>query len=171
MPKRLINFCWFWFKWGLIACAIGAALLVPYFYHRIDMEIRRRVEQRIAKQYPGLQVKIHSAVLMKGEGIALRGMSIIDPAAEGPGAELLSFDECFLACSTDLSDLYSGRLKLTAGDHSPPDAADDPAPGRHLEHGPLVAAAETRRRRFAGDPFRERHDRDLRSHQGGWPAR
>ena len=112
MPKRLINFCWFWFKWGLIACAIGAALLVPYFYHRIDMEIRRRVEERIAKQYPGLQVKIHSAVLMKGEGIALRGMSIVDPAAEGPGAELLSFDECFLACSSDLSDLYGGRLKL-----------------------------------------------------------
>ncbi len=113
MPKRLVNFCWFWFKWGLIACAIGAALLVPYFYHRIDTEIRRCVEERIAKQYPGLQVKIHSAVLMKGEGIALRGVSILDPAAEGPGAELVSFDECFLACSTDLADLCGGRLKLS----------------------------------------------------------
>ena len=111
--KALINFCWFWFKWGLIACVIGAALLVPYFYHRIDEEIRRRVEELLAKQYPGLQVKIHSAMLMKGEGIAVRGLSIVDPAAEGPGAELLSYDECFLACSTDLSDLYSGQLKLT----------------------------------------------------------
>ena len=108
-PKRLINFCWFWFKWGLIACVIGAALLVPYFYHRMDEEIRRRVEELLAKQYPGLQVKLHSAVLMKGEGIALRGLSIIDPAAEGPGAELLSYDECFLACPTDLSDLCSGQ--------------------------------------------------------------
>ena len=113
LPKRLINFCWFWFKWGLIACVIGAALLVPYFYHRMDEEIRRRVEELLAKQYPGLQVKIHSAVLMKGEGIALRGLSIIDPAAEGPGAELLSYDECFLACPTDLSDLCSGQLKPT----------------------------------------------------------
>ena len=112
LPKRLINFCWFWFKWGLIACVIGAALLVPYFYHRIDKEIRHRVQELLAKQYPGLQVKIHSAMLMKGEGIALRGLSIIDPAAEGPGAELLSFEECFLACSTDLSDLYSGQLRL-----------------------------------------------------------
>ena len=91
---------------------IGAALMVPYFYHRIDKEIRHRVQELLAKQYPGLQVKIRSAMLMKGEGIALRGLSIIDPAAEGPGAELLSFEECFLACSTDLSDLYSGQLKL-----------------------------------------------------------
>ena len=67
----------------------------------------------LPRQYPGLQVKIHSAVLMKGEGIALRGLSIIDPAAEGPGAELLSYDECFLACSTDLADLYSGQIKPT----------------------------------------------------------
>ncbi|MGO9110984.1 MAG: AsmA-like C-terminal region-containing protein [Thermoguttaceae bacterium] len=113
MPKRLINFCWFWFKWGLIASVVGAALLVPYLYHRMDKEIRRRVEELLAKQYPGLKVKVQRAVLMRGEGIALRDMSIIDPAAEGPGAELLSFDECFLACSTDLSDLCSGRLKLT----------------------------------------------------------
>ncbi len=112
-PKRLINFCWFWFKWGLIASVVAAALLVPYFYHRMDEEIRRRVEELLAKQYPGLQVKIHSAVLMKGEGIALRGLSVIDPAAEGPGAELLSYDECFLACPTDLSDLYGGQLQPT----------------------------------------------------------
>ena len=111
--SRLINFCWFWFKWGLIACVVGAALLVPYFYHRMDEEIRRRVEDLLAKQYPGLQIKIHSAVLMKGEGIALRGLSIIDPAAEGPGAELLSYDECFLACSTDLADLFSGQVNPT----------------------------------------------------------
>ena len=111
--SRLVNFCWVWFKRGLIACVIGIALLVPYFYHRMDKEIHRRVEELLAKQYPGLQVKIHSAMLMKGEGIALHGLSIIDPAAEGPGAELLSIDECFLACSTNLSDLCSGQLKLT----------------------------------------------------------
>jgi len=113
LPKRLINFCWFWFKWGLIACVIGAALLVPYFYHRMDEDIRRHVEGLLAKQYPGLVVKLRSAVLMKGEGITLRGLSIIDPEAEGPGAELLSYDECFLGCPTDLSDLCSGQLKPT----------------------------------------------------------
>ena len=113
MTSRIINFCWFWFKWGLIACVIGAALLVPYFYHRMDDEIRRHVEELFAKQYPELRVKIHSAVLMKGEGIALRGLSIVDPAAEGPGAELLTYDECFLACPTDLSDLINGEPRPT----------------------------------------------------------
>jgi hypothetical protein len=108
---RLINFCWFWFKWGLIACVVGAALLVPYFYHRMDEEIRCRVQKLIADQYPGLQIKIHSAVLMKGEGITVRDLSIIDPTAEGPGAELLSYDECFIACSTNLSDLLSGQIE------------------------------------------------------------
>ena len=87
--------------------------LVPYFYHRMDEAICRRVEELLAKQYPGLQVKIRSAVLMKGEGITLRGLSIIDPAAEGPGAEFLSYDECFVACPTDLSDLCSGQIRPT----------------------------------------------------------
>ncbi|MGA2259157.1 MAG: hypothetical protein ABSG53_31175, partial [Thermoguttaceae bacterium] len=87
--------------------------MVPYFYHRMDEGIRRRVEELLAKQYPNLRIKIRSAVLMKGEGIALRGLSIIDPAAEGPGVELLSYDECFLACSTDLSDLFSGQVNPT----------------------------------------------------------
>jgi hypothetical protein len=111
--SRIINFCWFWFKWGLIACVIGAALLVPYFYHRLDEEIRCRIVQLLAKQYPGLQLKIRSAALMKGEGISLRGLSIIDPAAEGPGAELLNYDECFIACPTDLSDLVGGEPRAT----------------------------------------------------------
>jgi hypothetical protein len=110
---RLINFCWCWFKWGLIACVIGAALAVPYFYHRMDDEIRRRVEELFAKQYPNLQVKIRSAALLKGEGISIRGLTIVDPAAEGPCPELLSYDECFLVCPTDLSDLMSGEPRPT----------------------------------------------------------
>ena len=110
---RLINFCWFWFKWGLIACAIGAALAVPYFYHRMDNEIRCRIEDIFAKHYAGLQVKIRSAALMRGEGISVRGLSIVDPAAEGPGGELLTYDECLIACPTDLSGLLSGDLRPT----------------------------------------------------------
>jgi len=113
MANRVINICWFCFKWGLIASVIAAALLVPYFYHRMDEEIRCRIERLLAKQYPGLQLKIRSAVLMKGEGISVRGLSIVDPAAEGPCAELLTYDECFIACPTDLSDLLGGEPRPT----------------------------------------------------------
>jgi hypothetical protein len=111
--RRLINFCWFWFKWGLIACVIGAALMVPYFYHRLDGEIRARVEGLLAAQYPNLQVKIHSAVLVKGEGITIRGLSVLDPAADGPGVELFTYDECSLACPTDLNTLLRGELEVS----------------------------------------------------------
>ena len=37
---RLINSCWFLFKWGLILIVVGAALAVPYFYQRMDEEGR-----------------------------------------------------------------------------------------------------------------------------------
>ncbi len=86
---------------------------VPYFYQRMDNEIRCRVEELFAKHYPGLQVKVRSAALMKGEGISIRGLTIVDPAAEGPGGELLNYDECFIACPTDLSGLLSGELRPT----------------------------------------------------------
>jgi hypothetical protein len=111
--RRLINFCWFWFKWGLIACVVGAALMVPYFYHRLDGEIRNRVQALLAAQYPNLTVKIRSAARVQGEGITIRGLSVLDPAAEGPGAELLTYDECSLACPTDLNHLLSEQMEIT----------------------------------------------------------
>lgn len=92
---------------------IGAALAVPYFYNRMDDEIRARMQARLSEQYPGLHIKIRSAVVVKGEGIAIRGLSILDPAAEGPGAELLSYDECFLCCLTDLQTLLTGDPQIT----------------------------------------------------------
>ena len=92
---------------------IGAALAVPYFYRRMDDEIRCRVETGLARQYPGLQVKVRSAALVQGEGIEVRGLTIIDPAADGPGAELLNFDECLFRCSTDLQELLTSEPEVT----------------------------------------------------------
>ena len=110
---RLINSCWFCFKWGLILLVLGAALAVPYFYRRMDEEIRDHMERHIAQQYPGLKVAIRSAVLVKGEGIEIRGLSILEPGAEGPRAELLTFEECFLHCRTDLQELIGGEPEIT----------------------------------------------------------
>ena len=81
---RTINFCWCWFKWGIFATVVGAALLVPYFYHRLDEEIRARLEQRLAVAYPALHVRLRSAMLVKGEGITIRGLTIVDPAGRAP---------------------------------------------------------------------------------------
>jgi hypothetical protein len=110
---RLINSCWFLFKWGLILIVVAAALAVPYFYRRMDDEIRKRIETRLTQHYPGLKVTIRSAVLVKGEGIEVRGLSIIEPGAAGPGAELFNVDECFLHCRTDLRELIGGEPEVT----------------------------------------------------------
>ncbi len=101
----MINFCWFFFKWGLVLCAIGAAAAVPYFYRRVDEEIRRRIEAKFAQHYPGLKVTVGSAELVSGQGIKVRDLSIVEPGAQGPRAELANFEELFLACQTDVKEL------------------------------------------------------------------
>lgn len=101
----MINTCWFCFKWGLLLAAVGAAATAAYFYHRMDEEIRCHVEQRIAQHYTGLKVTIRSAELLEGEGIEIRGLSILEPGAEGPRAELLYCDEVFLSCPAEVQDL------------------------------------------------------------------
>ena len=110
---RVINSCWFCFKWGVVLIVLGAALAVPYFHGRMNEEIRSRIQARIAGQYPGLKVTIRSATVMKGEGIAFRGLSILESGAEGPNAELLEVDECILHCGTNLRDLLAGDLDVS----------------------------------------------------------
>jgi hypothetical protein len=101
----LINFCWFIFKWGLVLCVIGAIAAVPYFYHRMDEEIRRRIESIFAQHYPDLKVTVGSAELIAGQGIVVRNLSIVEPGAQGPRAELANVEEIFLACQTDVKEL------------------------------------------------------------------
>jgi len=80
---------------------------VPYFYHRVDEEIRRNIESRFAQHYAsaGLKVSVGSAELVAGQGIRVRNICIVEPAAEGPRAELVKVEEMFLACRTDLKEL------------------------------------------------------------------
>jgi hypothetical protein len=101
----LINFCWFFFKWGLVVCAIGAVAAVPYFYRRVDEEIRHRIEALFAQHYTGLKPTVGSAELVAGQGIRVRDISIVEPGAEGPRAKLAYVEEMFIACQTDVKEL------------------------------------------------------------------
>ncbi|MGD0518703.1 MAG: hypothetical protein ABSA26_14305, partial [Thermoguttaceae bacterium] len=101
----MINFCWFFFKWGLVLCAIGAVAAVPYFYRRVDEEIRHRIEALFAQHYTGLKPTVGSAELVAGQGIRVRNLSIVEPGAEGPRAELANVEEMFIACQTDVKEL------------------------------------------------------------------
>ena len=110
---RLVRWCWHALKWGLALIVIVSALAVPYFYRHLDERIHTQVLARLAKQYPGLTVTIRSAALVKGEGIEIRGLSILERNADGPRPELITYDECFLRCRTDLQDLLGGELEVT----------------------------------------------------------
>ena len=69
----MIRCCWSSCKWGSLIALTGAAAAVLFFYHRIDDEVRRRVEAKIAAQYPELTVSVRSARLISGQGIEIRG--------------------------------------------------------------------------------------------------
>lgn len=92
---------------------VAALAAFPYFYNRVDEEIRRRVERKFADHYPDLQVTVRSAKIIEGEGIEVRGLSIVEPGAEGPRAELAHFDELFLHCDADLPELLRHEPQIT----------------------------------------------------------
>ena len=109
----MINFCWSVFKWALLLGLAGAVVAAALLYRQMDEEIRRRVEQHLARHYADLRVTVHSAELVEGEGIRIRGVSIFEPSVTGPRAEMLHLEEAFLCCRADLNELLSGKLEVS----------------------------------------------------------
>jgi hypothetical protein len=97
-----LRFVWLLAKCGLLAAFVAFLVALPHLYRRVDEEVRRRVEARFAQRYPQLRVRVGSAALVRGKGIEVHGLSIVDPEAEGPGAELVRIDDLFLICRTEL---------------------------------------------------------------------
>ncbi len=112
--KDFINSCWFAFKWGLLAALLAAAALAVYFYSRVNDEIRLRVQAKLQSHYTNLIVTVRSAQLVDGEGIEVRGLTLLDPHATGPQAELAYFDEMVLFCQTSLPELVKGEPKISS---------------------------------------------------------
>ena len=88
---------------------VAGAVAVPALYRRVDEEIRRRVEARIAQHYRGSESQ-HPLrrIGAKGKGIRIHDLSIVEPGAEGPHAELLHVEEALLECPTEWKDLIQG---------------------------------------------------------------
>jgi len=111
--SRLINSCWFCFKWGLILGAVAFAVVKFYLPGRVDEEIRCHVVQQIAQHYGHFKVAVRSAHLDE-DGIEIRGLSISDPTLEGPLGELVHFDEVRLYCATDWQELIHSEPQVSA---------------------------------------------------------
>ena len=81
---------------------------------RVGEEIRGRVEARLAEEFPTLNVQVQGASLVQGEGIVVRGVSLVDPKMPQQWRQLLWIDELRLACTTDLTELAAGPPRITA---------------------------------------------------------
>ncbi len=108
----VVNLCWGFFKWGLLVVLIAAIAAVPYFYDRLDDEIRQRLLAVLSAQYEGLDISIHSAQFVEKEGIEIRNLVIVEPGAAGPRAELVSMPEVLLRSQGTLQELLAGSIAI-----------------------------------------------------------
>ena len=99
-------------KWSLLLTVLAAVVGIPYFWTRLDDEIRARIEQKFADHYVGLRVRVRSALLVKGEGIQVRGLTLEEPLANGGHELLCEVDEFFIHCNTSLQELASGMPRV-----------------------------------------------------------
>ena len=94
----------------LTVAAVAAGAGYHYVITRVDEKIRLHVEAQLREHYRGLSVTVHSAELVEGEGIEVRGVSIVQPTGDVLHAELAHIDEIFIACKTDWRNLLRGEL-------------------------------------------------------------
>jgi hypothetical protein len=115
--RGTVNFCWFFFKWGIILCATATLVGGFLFYQQFDEQLRRGVQDKLAAAYPNLNVHVNHARLVKrtadqAGGVEIRGISISEPRAAGPQPELLYVEELFLQCESNLQDIVLGNLEI-----------------------------------------------------------
>ncbi|HJQ80638.1 MAG TPA: AsmA-like C-terminal region-containing protein [Lacipirellulaceae bacterium] len=108
---RMVNTCWPLFQWGLFLTIAAALGVGGYYYIRLDDEICRQVEQRLAAHYPNLSVHVGRARYDQDHGIAIYDVSFTAPN-DTDGSPIASIDEMYLAGKFGAAELISGELPL-----------------------------------------------------------
>ncbi len=101
-------------RWALPITVAGVVAAGAIGSSRLGEEVRSRVQQRLAQEFPTLSVQVQGASLVEGEGIVVRGVSLIDPSLPKECRQMLWIDEVRLACSTNLADLIAGAPQISA---------------------------------------------------------
>jgi hypothetical protein len=101
-------------RWALPITVAGVVAAGAIGSSRLGEEVRSRVQQRLAQEFPALFVQVQGASLVEGEGIVVRGVSLIDPSLPKECRQMLWIDEVRLACSTNLADLIAGTPRISA---------------------------------------------------------
>lgn len=117
IARSWLRFGWLLIKCGLLGAFVAVLLALPHLYRRVDEEVRRRVEQRLAECYPNLRVEVLSASLVPGKGIQVRGIQLADPDSHwGPdtsGGPVVQVEEAFLFCNTRLEELLQREPQIS----------------------------------------------------------
>jgi len=83
-----------------------------YLYFRLDDEIRRQVEQRLAGHYKDLKVHVGGARFEQDRGIAIYDITVRDPRLDAAREPILSIDEMYLTGKVRLEQLVSNNLPV-----------------------------------------------------------
>jgi len=105
---RFINICWSFFKLGAVLAVLVAVGLAIFLFTRLDDEIRRQVQQKLAQQFPQYNVSVGGARLVEGEGIAIYKLAISETSSTHLQNNLLVVDEIMLVCDAQLTGLMKG---------------------------------------------------------------
>ena len=162
---RAIGGCWWTFKWTVALAVVVGAVAAVCLYRRVDEEIRRRIETRIARQYPGLKVCVRAAQRIEGRGIQVRDLSIAEPGDAARRA----------AARRGTAGRMPHRLAAIADRGGRGAAGNDPpanAPGATAARRPMERQATFPPGPRRGSALRGggRHDRDSRRRPAGRPA-
>jgi len=112
--KSLADTLWMLVRWALPVTVAGVVAAGAIGASRLGEEVRGRIQQRLAAEFPSLAVQVQGASLVEGEGIVVRGVSIVDPSLPRECRQLLWIDEIRLDCSTNLADLIAGTPRIAA---------------------------------------------------------
>ena len=111
--NSLTDTLWTLVRWAVpvtVAAVIAAGAVGA---GRIDDQVRARVQKRLAEEFPALQVQVQGASLVEGEGIVVRGVSLVDPRLPQQWRQMVWIDEIHLACGTSLAELATGPPRIT----------------------------------------------------------
>jgi hypothetical protein len=112
--RSIADLLWALVRWALPLTVAGVVAALAIGSTRLSAEVRRRVEARLQREFPGLVVRVQSASFVEGDGIMVRGVSVDDAARPPAQRHLLQIDEVLLVCRATLADLAAGEPRITA---------------------------------------------------------
>ena len=109
---QLVNICWSLCKWCLCLAIAGAVVVAGYLYVRMDDEIRRQVERRLADFYHGFDVRVGSARFDVDRGIAISNVTLTEKVSDGTSHPVLGIDEMYLGGKLRIDQLITDQLQI-----------------------------------------------------------